>query len=104
MRGDDHLDRRIEPVSDLGDVAAREVAGAAVERGRAGLEAALVDDQDPESSRPGLREPATARFAASASSWNVRPATPVGVTIVGVTLSTSPMNPTLNFRLPLVGA
>ena len=43
---------------------------------------------------------ATARLAASASSWNVRPATPVGVTIVGVASSTSPMNPTSNF-LPL---
>ena len=39
-------------------------------------------------------------FAASASSWNVRPATPVGVTIVGVDSSTSPRNPIVIF-LPL---
>ena len=45
---------------------------------------------------------ATALFAASASSWNVSPATPVGVTIVGVDCSTSPMKPTLYFRLPSV--
>jgi len=36
----------------------------------------------------------TAALAASASSWNVRPATPVGVTIVGVASRTSPMKPT----------
>ena len=39
----------------------------------------------------------TARLAASASSWKVRPATPVGVTMVGVASSTSPMKPTWNF-------
>src|SRR5262245_8333928 len=49
---------------------------------------------------PWLCSLATARLAASASSWNVRPATPVGVTIVGVSFSTSPMKPTLNFLLP----
>jgi hypothetical protein len=38
----------------------------------------------------------TMAFAASASSSNVRPATPVGVTIVGVDSSTSPMKPTRN--------
>jgi hypothetical protein len=36
----------------------------------------------------------TAAFAASASSVKVSPATPDGVTIVGVSSSTSPMNPT----------
>jgi hypothetical protein len=36
----------------------------------------------------------TAAFPASASSVKVSPATPDGVTIVGVSLSTSPMNPT----------
>ena len=40
---------------------------------------------------------AIARLAASASSWNVRPATPVGVTIVGVDSSTSPRKPIVNF-------
>src|SRR6185503_8158934 len=55
--------------------------------------------------RIGIFTPASARagnaaFAASASSWNVSPATPVGVTIVGVDRSTSPMNPTLTFDLP----
>jgi hypothetical protein len=39
----------------------------------------------------------TTRLAASASSWNVRPATPVGVTIVGVDSSTSPRKPIVNF-------
>jgi hypothetical protein len=36
----------------------------------------------------------TTALAASASSSNVRPATPVGVTIVGVDSRTSPMKPT----------
>ena len=46
-----------------------------------------------------LFESSTA-LAASASSWNVRPATPVGVTIVGVDLSTSPMKPTSTLPTP----
>ena len=77
--------------------------GAPVEGRGAGLEAALVDDEHPRVD--DLRRPMlvpTTRFAASASSWKVRPATPVGVTIVGVDSSTSPMKPTLNF-LPAVG-
>src|SRR6266508_442772 len=49
---------------------------------------------------PLRRRSAAARLAASASSWKVSPATPVGVTMVGVASSTSPMNPTWNF-LPL---
>ncbi len=49
---------------------------------------------------PWRRSSSTARLAASASSWKVRPATPVGVTIVGVASSTSPMTPIVNF-LPL---
>ena len=42
----------------------------------------------------------TTMLAASASSWNVRPATPAGVTMVGVASRTSPMMPISNF-LPL---
>ena len=43
-------------------------------------------------STPFLRSSLTALLAASASSMKVSPATPVGVTIVGVASSTSPMN------------
>ena len=65
--------------------------------GGAALEAALVDDEHDgvDALAPAAR--ATARLAASASSWKVRPATPVGVTIVGVASSTSPMKPTSTF-------
>ena len=68
-----------------------EVAGAAVERGR-GLEAALVDDEH------RLLTP-VAQLARGAVR-GVRlvlegePGDPVGVTIVGVSLRTSPMKPT----------
>ena len=58
-----------------------------------------MDDEHPRGP-PAACLSVTTLFAALASSWNVSPATPVGVTIVGVDLSTSPMKPTENF-LPL---
>ena len=59
-----------------------------------------MDDEDGRVDALALGARRAARLAASASSWKVRPATPVGVTIVGVASSTSPMKPTVNF-LPL---
>ena len=44
--GHDHLDGGIEPAGDVGDRTPGQVAGATVERGRAGLDAALVHDED----------------------------------------------------------
>ena len=43
---------------------------------------------------PLRRSSATARLMLSASSRNCSPATPVGVTMVGVSFSTAPMKPT----------
>ena len=102
----DDLDRWVEPTGDLGDRATGRLPAHPLSAARRRLEAALVDHEHVGlRRRVRSRSSCTARLAASASSWKVRPATPVGVTIVGVASRTSPMKPTsMVFPLPDVNS